>query len=104
MEKRGCTWKITKEVVRDLLSVYMAGEASKDTCSLVEEFLARDEELRELVEAARLHVLPPLSLPPDLEAMSLERTRALLARKNFWLGFSLIFSVLPLVAQPAWVA
>ncbi len=37
--------KVTRDVVKDLLAVYAAGEASADTGALVEEWLRSDPEL-----------------------------------------------------------
>ena len=88
--------QITKDIVRDLLPVYLSGEASADTRVAVEAYLAEDAMLRVIVDAAGVDLLPRVDLPPGLEAQSLERTRRLLARKNFWLGFALVFSFLPL--------
>ena len=96
--------EVTKDVVRDLLPVYLAGDASADTRAVVEAFLAQDAELRQIVEAAGTFSLPPLEAPASLEMRSLERTRRLLGRKNFWLGFAVIFSLVPLVLKPWWLA
>ncbi len=90
---------VSKAVIRDLLPVYVAGEASKDTQTLVEEFLARDPELRALADAARRADMPEVN-PRDgldsLELRSLNRTRRLLARKSFVLGIALLFTFLPM--------
>ncbi len=96
--------EVTKDMVRDLLPVYLAGDASADTRAVVEAFLAQDAELRRIVEAARNYSLPPLEAPASLEAQSLERTRRLLGRKNFWLGFALVFTFVPLILKPWWLA
>jgi hypothetical protein len=96
--------EVTKDMVRDLLPVYLAGDASADSRAAVEAFLAQDAELRQIVEAARNYSLPPLEAPASLEVQSLERTRRLLGRKNFWLGFALIFSLAPLILKPWWLA
>jgi hypothetical protein len=91
-------------MVRDLLPVYLAGDASADTRAAVEAFLAQDVELREIVQAAGTYSLPALEAPAGLEAESLRRTRRLLGRKNFWLGFALIFSFVPMIVKPLWLA
>jgi hypothetical protein len=91
-------------MVRDLLPVYLAGEASADTRAVVEAFLAQDAELRQIVEAAGRYSLPAIEAPAGLEVRSLERTRRLLGRKNFWLGFALIFTFTPLILKPWWLA
>jgi anti-sigma factor RsiW len=37
--------EITRNIIEDLLPLYLAGEASPETRALVEEFLARDPSL-----------------------------------------------------------
>jgi anti-sigma factor RsiW len=37
---------LSKNVIRDLLPAYVAGEASQETCELVKRALATDAELR----------------------------------------------------------
>jgi hypothetical protein len=90
---------ITKDVIRDLLPVYAAGEASADTRALVEEFLAQDAELRALAEAARRIEIAAPSQAGDLQALeveSLNRTHKLLARKAWLFAVALLLSLLPL--------
>ena len=90
---------VSKDVIRDLLPVYLAGEASTDTRVLVEEFLARDPELRALADAAGRTRMPGVKDPDGLHALelsTLNRTRRLLARKSFVLGIALLFTFLPM--------
>ncbi len=96
--------QVTKDIVRDLLPVYLAGEASDDTRAVVEAFLAEDPKLREIVETADRYALPAVEAPANLEKLALERTRQLLGRKNFWLGFALVFSFVPVILKPLWLA
>ena len=64
---------VTREVILDLLPVYLAGEASPATRALIEEYM-EDKDL-----AQRIHVqwvdnlakIKPAALPPDLELRSL---------------------------------
>ena len=44
---------ISRDVVKDLIAVYLAGDASADTRALVESYLKTDPELARDVEAAR---------------------------------------------------
>ena len=88
--------KLSENVVKDLLPVYLAGEASADTVSLVEEFLARNPEWRALVEGPPTAGLPGVEVPANLERRSLELTRRLLARKNWLLGGAIFFTFLPM--------
>ena len=90
---------VSKDVIRDLLPVYLAGEASTDTRVLVEESLARDPQLRALADAAGSTRVPEVKHPDGLHALevsSLNRTRRLLARKSFVLGIALLFTCLPM--------
>jgi hypothetical protein len=85
--------QVTREVVKDLLPVYLAGEASADTKRLVEEYLRRDPALRSEFESPALPEIPP---PGELELAALEQTRKLLARRSWLLGLGLALSFLPL--------
>lgn len=67
---------VTRDVVIDLLPVYLSGEGSADTGRLVEEFLQQDQELAERVRGQWTKALsagPPAAIPPDLELRSLKR-------------------------------
>src|SRR5215831_8043776 len=98
----GCAWEqfamnISKEVIRDLLPAYVAGEASEDTRVLLESALAEDAELR--TEATMLGTVPSASATPpgDLGLETLKRTQRLLRRRALLAGFSVFFSTFPLV-------
>jgi hypothetical protein len=45
--------KVTRDVIIDLLPLYVAGEVSEDTRKLVEGFLDQDEDLKRLAECAQ---------------------------------------------------
>ena len=87
---------ISKEVIRDLLPVYVAGEASADTRALVESALAEDSGLR--AEAAMLGTVPSAGATPpdDLGLETLKRTQRLLRRRAVLAGFSIFFSTFSL--------
>jgi anti-sigma factor RsiW len=87
---------VTRDVVKDLLTVYLAGEASADTRALVEEWLRGDPELARQVEAARRSDLPAVTLPaPSVETRALERTRRSLRLRAIVLGAAIYFTTLP---------
>ena len=78
---------VTQEVIVDLLPVYLSGEASPATRTLVEEFLKQDAEFAQRVRlqwAESFAKLAPSAPPPDLELRSLRRTHHLLALQK-WL-------------------
>src|SRR5713101_8033767 len=76
----GTQMSIPKEVILDLLPVYLAGEASPATRAWLEEYLAQDPELADRVRRQRTEsldqTLPPL--PPELELRALRRTRRMM--------------------------
>lgn len=89
--------QIADEVMKDLLTVYLSGEASEQTGRLVEAYLTERPDLRRVVETARnLKVAETTAPPPGLERRALDRTRRLLARKNLMLGLAIAFTCLPL--------
>jgi len=89
--------KVTRDVVKDLLPVYSAGEASSDTRALVEDWLRTDAELARQVERADRITLPEApALPPTLEKHALDRTRRHFRRRSVFLGFTIYVSTLPL--------
>ncbi|MBN1311731.1 MAG: hypothetical protein JXB30_09945 [Anaerolineae bacterium] len=45
--------EITRDVIQDLLPLYLAGEASEDTAALVLEYLKIDPELEEIAMVAK---------------------------------------------------
>jgi len=75
--------KITREVITDLWPLYEAGEASRDTRAIVDEFLAADPEFARTLRAQPA-LEAPVSLNPDAETMALTRTRDLV-RGNSWM-------------------
>lgn len=87
---------ITRDVVRDLLTVYLAGEASDDTRALVEDYLKTDPQLARDVEAARGDSLGLPSTPtPTAEKQALEATRQMLKSRTATLVVAIVFTVLP---------
>jgi hypothetical protein len=90
---------VPKEVILDLLPIYLAGEASPATRAWLEEELARDPELadrirRQGLESFNFASLPPV--PPDLELRTLHRTRRMMARLRWLFGVGMGFSALAL--------
>ena len=72
---------VPREVILDLLPVYLSGEASPATRTIVEEHMKQDAELAERVRlllADNLAKAVPPVLPPELELRSLRRTQRLL--------------------------
>lgn len=88
---------ISRNVVKDLIPVYLAGDASAETQALVESFLKTDPELAGDVTAARASSLGlPATRPPTAEKQTLDATRQLLKSRTSTLVVATIFTVLPL--------
>jgi anti-sigma factor RsiW len=88
---------VNRNVVRDLLPVYLAGEASRDTRALVEAFLEQDPVLRAEAEAARSMGggLPPVVPPDAVEARALAQTQSFVRQRSAWMGAAIAFTILP---------
>src|ERR1700683_111536 len=84
---------VTKEVILDLLPLYLAGEASPATRALVEEYMKQDPALAQQIrlQSDNFAKAVPSALPPDLELRSLRRTRSLLGLQRWLFGFGIFF-------------
>jgi len=88
---------ITPNVVKDLLTVYLAGEAHADTRDLVEEWLRKNPDMARQVEQARRASLPSVAVPPaTVEKQALDRARRRWRIRTIVLGTAIYASTLPL--------
>jgi hypothetical protein len=90
---------VTREVILDLLPVYLAGEASPATRTLVEEYMKQDSDLAQRIRlqwSENFAKVVPSGLPPDLELRSLRRTRTLLGWQRWLFGFGIFFTAISL--------
>ena len=86
--------KITRDVITDLLPVYLAGEASPDTRSLVEDYLKEDPEFAKLIAGQNTPLAQTtINIPKETEMQTLEKTRSLLRKRSFYLGFAIFFTL-----------
>jgi hypothetical protein len=86
---------ITRDVINDLWPLYAAGEASPDTCALIEAFLREDREFAQtLTELARERVPSPDApfLAPDHELKTLTRIKRRLSGPIPLLQLALAFT------------
>jgi hypothetical protein len=60
--------EITRNIILDLLPLYLAGEASRDTAALVEEHLKTDPELAKLAQHPTVIGLAEVPVPRSREA------------------------------------
>jgi anti-sigma factor RsiW len=89
------------DIVKDLLSIYLAGEASPATRALVEQHLAADPELARLAAEARSEESPfpetarTPTPPPSAEKSALDTTRRALGRRSWLLAGALFATLVP---------
>lgn len=88
---------IHRDVVIDLIPVYLSGEASEETRKLVEQAVKSDPELAKNLDRERelLSLGAPPALPPDHEKRTLDRTRTAVRRRSMTFAGALLFSCLP---------
>ncbi len=90
---------VTSNVIIDLLPLYLAGEASEDTCKLVEAYVQENPSFREFVnrmeETDNLLVKTKSGPDADMEKVTFERARKQLRRRNLVLGVAIAYSIAP---------
>jgi hypothetical protein len=92
--------KVTRNTILDLLPLYIADEVSDDTRQLVEEFLEKDEGLRETAEYARKAGLKevPMSKSHEPSLEMIEKTNRLMVIRTLVLAGIISISLLALLA------
>jgi len=80
--------EITRDVILDLLPLYLAGEVSSDTRTLIEEYIQKDPQLANFVEQSKAMQLPedipiPLKKEHQMETYK-EAKRLQLQRTIIW--------------------
>jgi len=92
----------TRNVIQDLLPLYLAGDVCPETRAMVDEFLSRDATLAAEVEQLKSDSLKQIltggssmALPQDHDAQTLERTRTKLQRTAWILALSIAFTLAP---------
>jgi len=90
--------KVTDDVMNDLLTLYLAGEASADTKALIESHARQNAAFASKLDGVLSPIRMPHSGPPsDLELRTLTETRRfILLRTVCWAG-GIFFTLLPLV-------
>jgi hypothetical protein len=91
---------VTRDVVRDLLPTWLAGEASADSAALVEEWLRGDAPMAAEAEALRraqasLSPAAAAAPRPDLERTAIARVRRLLRLRTWLMAGGIFFSAMP---------
>lgn len=93
--------KVTRDVILDLLPLYLDQEASEDTKALVREYLETDPELAELARksaAMKLSEEPPAPVRKEKEMEAYREARHQLNKRVITLAAIFAFSTLGIVA------
>ena len=92
--------KVTDDVMNDLLTLHLAGEASADTRALIESHARQNAAFASKLEAAGAlsPIWVPDSGPPsDHELRTLTETRKFIFLRSVFLAGGILFTLLPLV-------
>ena len=88
---------VTKEIINDLIPLYVANECSADTRALVDEYLQRNphqaEELRRVMGTSVPQTMP--SAKSLDEVRSFREARRRLRRRTWLMAFAIFFSLAP---------
>src|SRR5690349_7215585 len=84
---------IDRDIIIDLLPLYVSGEASPATLELVRDYLQRDPELARLAREQEASFAAPLpSRTLDMEAISFQRTRSRVVAQRWAFGLAWLFT------------
>ncbi len=89
---------VTRDIARDLLPIYLAGEASADTRRVMESLMADDPVFaREVAAASRVDLaLPETPAPPQsAEKQALESAKLRLKHRTSTLVMAVFFTLAP---------
>lgn len=92
--------KVTREVILDLLPLYLADEASKETQVLVKEYLDQDPDLAKLARQwrERLPEPPPTPVQTDAQTLAYLEAKRQMAIKTALLTGVFTVSIIALIS------
>jgi hypothetical protein len=94
---------IPRNVILDLLPAYIAGEASEETKSLVEDFAKTDTQIASFIRSGNLEEDPisqRLTIPEDLEMKTIKHVRRSIRLQIWYVAFiTAAILVAPLIAM-----
>lgn len=97
---RGGKMEITRDVILDLMPLYVAGEVSDDTRTLVEAYLADHEDVQRLYENAQKTDLKevPMSNAPDASMEAYQKANKWMVIRTLVLAAIISVSLLAFLA------
>ena len=93
--------EITRNVIEDLLPLYIAGEASEDTIALVDKYLQTDPELSDKVQYAKEIHFPevPVPLRKDEHMEAYKEAQRVIQRRIMVVGAVIALVILTLLGM-----
>ena len=87
---------VTREVIMDLLPLYLSEEASNDSRALVKEHLENDAELARLANQwmDRLPEPPPVPVNPEAQVTAYQEAKRQIANRVITLAAAIAFGIL----------
>jgi anti-sigma factor RsiW len=87
---------VTRDVILDLLPLYLSDEASPDTRSLVEQHLEADRDLARLAGQweKRLPEAPPAPVNPEAQALAYQEAKRRITNRIITLAAAIAFTTL----------
>jgi predicted anti-sigma-YlaC factor YlaD len=92
--------EITRNIILDLLPLYLDGDASPDTQALVEKYLEADPEFAEMAEQFTLSDKPedvPVLLKKEKQMKAYEEAQRLILQRTLVLGAIIALVILSLL-------
>jgi anti-sigma factor RsiW len=99
--------EITRNVILDLLPLYLAGEVSEDTRALVENYLESDSQLANLAKQSAAMALPediPVSLTREDKLEAYKQARRAIRQRTVALAVVIAVALLALLGTVLLVA
>lgn len=94
---------VPRNVILDLLPVYIAGEASEESKALVEEFAQNDTQIAGFIRTGKLEtypISPKIAVPDDLEMKTIKHLRKGIRLQIWYVAFATAaILVAPLLAM-----
>ncbi len=82
---------VPRNVILDLLPAYIAGEASRESRAIIEEFAENDTQIAEIIRTGKLDPVPisrKISVPDDLEMKTIKLVRKSIRRRMWYVALA----------------
>jgi hypothetical protein len=87
---------VTKEVIADLLPLYVANECSPDSRAIIEEYLSDHPEFAREIKVIQKNLIPLTAPPSGMdETAPLKKARKILRWRSVLMGLAIFFSLAP---------